>query len=166
MDTGMFWILVLLAALFVGPWLFGRATTSVARNTVFKKDNERALAISDRLVRIEVPGVSPAELIRAIVGEADFPTEKGLRSAVYIADWDDEHIVFDFGRIAHVGPPPFTAVLVATTNDAGDGLIAEYGVAQLHEFDGQIVGMDQMEQTERTIRQFVTWKFPEAKVTV
>jgi hypothetical protein len=156
-------LIAVVAAWFLLPKLIDRLGTSAA-HVVFKKDNARAQELSERRLRLEVPGVQPRGLIGAIVNEAGFATEKSWRSGVYIAGWDDGHIVFEYTRKTNLEESPFTATLVATPNGTGDGSIAEYGVAQYVEFGGQALGVDEMEQTERTLGKFIKWKFPETKV--
>lgn len=151
------------AAWFLLPSLVGRLGTSVAR-VAFKQSNERARELSERLLRLEVPGVQPREIVGAIIAEAGFATEKSWRSGVYISGWDDEHITFEYTRKTNLEESPFTAMLVAATNETGDGSIVEYGVTQYFEFEGQALGVDEMEQTETTLRKFVQWKFPATKV--
>jgi hypothetical protein len=157
-------LIAVVAAWFLLPTLVDRLGTSAAR-VVFKENNARARELSERLLRLEVPGVQPPGLIGAIVTEAGFATEKSWRSGVYIAGWDDEHIVFEYTRKTNLEESPFTAMLVVTANETGDGSIAEYGVAQYSEFSGQALGVNEMEQTETTLRKFIKWKFPETKVT-
>lgn len=165
MDTRLMWIIALLALILFGPSLLNRLAATVFRNTVFKSQNARGRHLTERLVHIDIPGVLPAEFIRAIVGEAGFGTERTWLSSVYISGWDDEQVVFEYTRKTNLEGAPFTAVLVAKANGSGDGCTAEYGLAEVHEIGGEIVGVSEMEETERTIRQFTKWRFPEATVT-
>lgn len=158
-------ILALIGAVALVPWLVGKVTVVAARNTVYKGRNQRASELSERVLRFEVPGVLPKQIVDAVIHEAGFPTSKGVRSAVYITGWDDEHVLFEFtNKLNVMNESGFTSVLEVTRDEAGDGSVGEYAVVEVYEFDGRAAGVEEMEQTAETLRKFTKWKFPQTKV--
>lgn len=158
-------IIMLVGAVALVPWLIGKVTASALGNTVYKGRNQRARELSGRVLRFEVPGVLPKQIVDAVIEEAGFATDKGLKNAVYITGWDDEHVLFEFtNKLNITNESGFTSVLELTRDEAGDGSVGEYAVVEIYEVDGRATGVEEMEQTAETLRKFTKWRFPQTKV--
>lgn len=158
-------IILLVALVFLGPWLFGKLWASTTRNTIHKSRNQRAQELYDRRLRFEVPDAPPRAVVEAIVDEAGFRTQKSVKDAVCITAWDHEHIRFEYTNKLNLGEPGFISILEVTgSDDDGVRTRGDYQVAEAYQFDGRAAGVEEMAGTEQTIRSFIQWKFPETRI--
>jgi hypothetical protein len=103
MDGGVVLLVILGAALAV-PWLVGKVFVSVNRNVVSRGNNQRAVDNVSRQLRFSIPGVSPKEVSEAVRKGAGFETKVGFSAKVYLVEWGDELLRFEFTKSFSTGP--------------------------------------------------------------
>jgi hypothetical protein len=161
MDGGVVLLVILGAALAV-PWLVGKVFVSVNRNVVSRGNNQRAVDNVSRQLRFSIPGVSPKEVSEAVRKGAGFETKVGFSAKVYLVEWGDELLRFEFTKSFSTGPGWVAAMILDSVDGGTDG---GYGLIDALEMEGRAVGVKEMAQTFQQLERFLRARYPAIEIT-
>jgi hypothetical protein len=157
-------LLLLFGMVFFVPWIVRQLFTSANRHVISRAVNERADELIQRTVAFTIDEVAPVDVIRAVAGDAGFPSEKAITTQVYISEVTNHHVTFELDRKFNVMEPGWRSRLEVKPTEVG--CRGDYAIVAAYEFDGRAEGVKEMEATERTLRSFLARRFPDIRFSV